>query len=155
MFQSRWGFHPCDYQTYRKLKVVNQVYLQAVRLGRAWERWKRKAAHNRVIRRRVRDAQGQTIGYEPLLPLPEPRVCPVFSRKVVELRHVDAQGHFSREGFTEEKVVTDHAWVPAAYASARKPVADPAQVQPLPHAVAELEELYEQARRWLEEQGVK
>src|SRR5713101_340936 len=33
MFQSRWGFHPCDYQTFRKLKFLNQAYLQAIRLA--------------------------------------------------------------------------------------------------------------------------
>ena len=55
----------------------------------------------------------------------------------------------------EEKVVTDDLWIPADYASARKPVADPAEVQPLHHTIAELEELHEKARTWLEVQDVK
>src|SRR5262249_51541295 len=122
MFQSRWGFHPCDYPTYRKLKLLNQVYLQAIRLAHTWARWKRKDPHNRTIRRRIRNDQGETVGYEPPVPLPEPRLCPVFSRKVVEKRSTDKRGSFSREGFLEEMVVTEHLWVPADYASARKPV---------------------------------
>jgi hypothetical protein len=155
MFRSRWGFHPCDYPTYRKLKFLNQVYLQAVRLANAWARWKRKDPHNRVRRRRIRNEEGQTIGYEPPLPLPEPKTCPVFSQKVVEPRHVDKKGNFTREGFLEERVVTDNLWIPADYASARRPVADQAAVQPLHHTLVELEELYEKARTWLEEQDVR
>jgi hypothetical protein len=155
MFQSRWGFHPCDYQTYRKLKFLNQVYLQAIRLAHAWERWYRKDPHNRVMRRRIRNEKGQTIGYEPPVSLPEPKICPVFSQKVFEKRFVDKKGKFSREGFMEEKVVVNDCWIAADYASARKPAAHQAAVQPLHHTQTELEALYEQARTWLEEQDVK
>jgi hypothetical protein len=155
MFQARWGFHPCDYQTYRKLKILNQVYRQAIRLAHAWARWMRKDPHNRVLRRRIRNEKGQTIGYEPPVPLPEPRICSVFFQKIIEIRHVDKKGHFSREGFEEEKVFTDDLRIPADYASARKPVANPAEVQSLHQTVAELEALYEKARTWLEEQDVK
>jgi hypothetical protein len=155
MFQSRWGFHPCDYETYRKLRFLNQLYLKAVRMAHAWERWKRKDPHNRVMRRRIRNEKGQTIGYEPPVPRPEPSICSVFSQKVFEQCHVDKKGSFSREGFMEEKVVTDGHWIPAAYASARIPVADPAEVRHLAHTPAQLEELYEKARCWLEEQDVR
>jgi hypothetical protein len=155
MFRSRWGFHPCDYATYRKLKFLNQVYLRAVHMASAWERWQRKDPHNRVIRRRIRNEQGQTIGYAPPVPLSEPPICPVFSRKVFEQRHVDRKGNFSREGIREERVDMVHRWIPAAFVSARKPVADPAEVQPLQHRLGEVEELCEQARCWLEEQDVR
>jgi hypothetical protein len=87
--------------------------------------------------------------------VPEPKICCVFSQKVFERRHVDKKGNFSREGFMEEKVVMDDLWIAADYASGRKPVADPALVQPLHHTLAEIEELYEQARCWLEEQDVR
>jgi hypothetical protein len=155
MFQSRWGFHPCDYRTYRKLKFLNLVYLRAIRLARTWERWKRKDPHNRIVRRRIRNEKGQTIGYEPPVPQSELKICPVFSQKVFEKRHVDKRGNFSREGFLEEKVVTEDYWIPADYASAKKPVADQTKVQPLHHTLAELEELFEKCRRWLEEQDVR
>jgi hypothetical protein len=155
MFRSRWGFHPCDYQTYRKLKFLNQLYLKAVRMAHAWDRWRRKDPHNRVTRRRIRNEKGQIIGYGPPVPLPEPKICSVFSQKMFEQRHVDKKGNFSREGFTEEKVVTDHIWIPADYASARKPAADPAVIRCLHQNLAELEELYDKARRWLEEQDVR
>jgi hypothetical protein len=155
MFRSRWGFYPCDYPTYRKLKFLHQVYLQAVRLAHAWARWKRKDPHNRTIRCRIRNEKGQTIGYELPVPLPEPKICPLFSQKVLEQRHVDKKGSFSREGFMDEEVTTDGRWIPADYAAARKPVADPADIPPLHLTVPEIEELYEQARCWLEEQDVR
>jgi hypothetical protein len=155
MFRSRWGFHPCDYQTYRRLKFLNQLHMKAVRMAHAWERWRRKDPHNRVIRHRIRNEKGQIIGYEAPVPLPEPKMCSVFSQKVIEQRHVDKKGNIFREGFMQEKVVTNNLWIPADYASARKPVADPGQVQPLHHTLAEIEELSETARRWLEEQDVR
>ena len=92
MFRSRWGFHPCDYATCRKLKLLNRLYLRAVRLAHAWARWQRKDLHNRVVRRRIRNEKGQTVGYAPPVPLPEPKLCPLLSRKVVERRHVDKKG---------------------------------------------------------------
>ena len=155
MFRSRWGFHPCDYQTFRKLKLLNQVYLRAVRLEHAWTRWKRKEPHNRVLRRRIRNEKGQTISYEPPLPLPEPTICQVFSQKVAETLHVDRKGNVFREGFLEEKVVTDDLWIPADYATARRPALDPSAVQALHLSVTAIEELYEKARLWLEEQDVR
>lgn len=153
-FRSRWGFHPCEYATYRKLKLLNGVHERAVRLARAWERWKRKDPHNRVIRRRLRDASGRTIGYAEPVPLAEPPLCPVFSRKVQERRFVDKKGVCSKEGFLDEKVVTDEPRIASDYSTARRPVADPSAVRPLEHTAAQIDDLYEQARAWLERQDV-
>src|SRR5437870_6902272 len=102
MFQSRWGFHPCDYSTYRKLKFLNHVYQKALRMAHAWERWKRKDPHNRVMRRRIRNAQGQTIGYEPPVPLAEPPICPIFSQRVLEKCLVDKNGNVFPDGSLDE-----------------------------------------------------
>src|SRR5579862_210432 len=101
-FCSHWGFHPCDYATYRKLKLLNLVYERAVCLAHAWDRWHRKEPHNRICRRRLRDEQGRTIGYAEPVPLAEPPLCPVFSRKVQEKRFVDRKGTYAKEGFLEE-----------------------------------------------------
>src|SRR4051812_16021137 len=89
MFKSRWGFHPCDYSTYRKLKFLFNVFQKAVRMAHVWQRWKRKDPQNRVMRRRIRNDKGQTIGYESPVPLAEPRLCLIFSHKTLEKRHVD------------------------------------------------------------------
>jgi hypothetical protein len=155
MFQSRWGFHPCDYTTYRKLKFLHGVYQRALRMARAWERWKRKDPQNRVMRRRIRNEKGQTIGYEPPVPLAEPSLCPVFSRKVLENRHVDKKGNFFRDGFPDEKVVTDDLGIVSDYMSARMPVEDSAAIKPLRVSAEAIETLCEQAQAWLEERNVK
>ena len=88
MFQSRCGFHPCDYSTYRKLKFLHHVY-QGHAHRPCLGGWKRKDPQNRVMRRRIRNDKGQTIGYDPPVPLAEPCLCPIFSQKVLEKRHVD------------------------------------------------------------------
>ncbi len=122
MFQSRWGFHPCDYATFRKLKFLRHLHQKALRMAHAWERWNRKDPHNRVLRRRIRNAKGQTLGYEPPGALPEPRICPVFSQKVLEKRYVDKKSDLFREGFPMEIIVTDDLGIAGALADARKPV---------------------------------
>jgi len=151
-YRSRWGFHPCEYATYRKLKLLNLVYERAVRLAHAWDRWHRKDPHNRVSRRRLRDDQGRTIGYAEPVPLPEPPLCPVFSRKEQEQRFVHKKGNYAKDGFLDEKVVTVHAWIATDYSAARKPASDAGAVRPLRGMLAEIDELYEQARAWLEQQ---
>jgi hypothetical protein len=155
VFRSRWGFHPCEYTTYRKLKLLNRVLERAVRLAHAWKRWSRKDPHNRVCRRRIRDAAGRTIGYGEPIPLAEPPLCPVFSRKVHERRFVDRKGHCRKEGHLEETVVTDDRQIASDYSTARRPAANPGSVRPLHCTVAQIDELYDQARAWLEQQDVR
>jgi len=46
-FQSRFGFHPCDIEQFRRLRRLNFLAFQARRRLAAWKRWARKAAHNR------------------------------------------------------------------------------------------------------------
>jgi hypothetical protein len=153
-FRSRWGFHPCDYSTYRKLKFLNLVYLEAVRKAHAWQRWQRKDPHNRVIRRRIRNAQGQTVGYEPPVPLPEPPLCSMFCRKTVTRRHVDKKGRHYKEGFLEECVVLEGVEVALDYAACRVPAPAAAAVVPLRLTPTAIDALHERARGWVERQDV-
>jgi hypothetical protein len=152
VFRSRFGYHPCDYATYRQLKFLNLVYQRAVRLAHAWDRWKRKDPHNRVIRRRIRNEQGQTVGYTEPVPLPEPAICLVFSRKIQEKRFVDKKGKHFKEGFLDDKEVTDAARIPLDYAAARTPVAEPGAIRSLGVSLVEIDSLYEKARAWVEQQ---
>jgi hypothetical protein len=154
VYQSRWGFHPCDYQTYRKLKFLNLAYLKAVRQARAWMRWKRKDPHNRVIRRRKRNDKGQTIGYEKPIPMPAPRICEVFSRKILEKCYVDKKGNYCKEGFMEEKVVMLDLGVAQDYAASRIPRNTKEEVVPLRNSLEAIIELFEIARSWAERQDV-
>jgi hypothetical protein len=117
--------------------------------------WKRKDPRNRVTRRRIRNAKGQTIGYEPPSPFAEPRLCPIFSHKVLEQRHVDKKGNLFREGFLDEKIVTDDLEIACDYAGARKPAKEPSDVRPLHVSIESIDALYEHARNWLQERDVK
>ena len=149
MFQSRWGFHPCDYSTYRKLKFLHHVYLKAVQMARAWERWKRKDPHNRVMRRRIRNDQGQVIGYESPVPLAEPQLCSLFTKKVLEKRHVDKHGNVFRDGFHEETLVTDDPGIVLNFSAARRPVKEPSEVRAMRLSAEAIDGLYEQAQQWM------
>lgn len=53
VYQGRFGFYPCDYETYRKLKRLNFLLLKSRIQAAAQERWDRKQPQNRVIRYRV------------------------------------------------------------------------------------------------------
>jgi len=152
--RSRWGFHPCEISTYRKLKFLSLVYQQAVRMAHAWQRWKRKDPHNRVRRRRIRSESGYPIGYDRPTPIAEPPLCTVFSRKAQEKRFVDKKGTCFKDGFLDDTVVTEEPWIAKDYAAARTPKPQPGDVQPLPYTVAEIDALYEKARAWAEEQDI-
>ena len=152
--RSRWGFHSCEFSTYRKLKLLNVVYQQAVRMAHAWQRWKRKDPHNRVSRRRIRSEDGRTIGYDRPTPRAEPPLCTVFSRKAQERRFVDKKGTCFKDGFLDDTVATDEPWIAKDYAAARTPAAQAGDVRPLHHTVGEIDALYEKARAWVEEQDI-
>ncbi len=152
--QSRWGFHPCEYTTYRKLKYLSLVQQRAVRMAHAWQRWKGKDPANRVSRRRLRNDRGQSIGYGPPTPLPEPRLCTVFAQKISEKCFVDKKGTYFKDGFLDDKVVVTGQWIAGDYAAARTPLAQAAAVRPLSHTIAEIDDLYEKARAWVEGQDV-
>ncbi|MEM6258219.1 MAG: hypothetical protein AAGI37_07890 [Planctomycetota bacterium] len=47
-FQSRWGYHPCTYDVYRKLKDLHRWYWFCVYDFHRWNRWQRKQPQNRV-----------------------------------------------------------------------------------------------------------
>lgn len=130
---SRWGFHNSDYQTYRKLKALNLLYLEALRRAAAWERWSRKEPHNRLIRRKDGSRE----------PLPEPALSPLFSRKVKKTTDY-WKGKFIKEGHVYETVeTTDHGIREAYYST--WPVASAVEVRPLTLSVDFINDLYERA----------
>lgn len=45
--QTRWGYVPCDYETYQKLRRLQFLYLQHRIVEAAYWRWANKDAHNR------------------------------------------------------------------------------------------------------------
>jgi hypothetical protein len=45
--QSRWGYHPCDYQLFCKLRLLHKWYWRNVYDFHRWLRWSRRLPHNR------------------------------------------------------------------------------------------------------------
>lgn len=46
--RSRFGFHPCSYQDYQKLKYLHRRYWETLRRFHQWHRWNQKLAENRI-----------------------------------------------------------------------------------------------------------
>ena len=72
--QSRWGYHPCSYETFRKLKQLTALVMKAEATCHRFARWFRKSPRNRVSKPRLRNEKGWRIGYGPSTPIPAPRV---------------------------------------------------------------------------------
>jgi hypothetical protein len=145
-FRSRWGFHPCDYETFRLLKQLNRLCEKAQRLHAQWQRWRRKKPHNRLLRRKVRDAEGRVVGREVVGPWPEPPLCPLFCAREQTVSHFDEDGRILREGRRAERVVFHDHGIPAAYRAARRPAPAADQVVPLPLSAEDVRRLAAQAK---------
>ncbi|SRR5579885_148796 len=130
-FRSRWGWHPCDYETFTLLKRLHGAYWRALRQYATWKRWRRKMPHNRVLRRRIRDEQGRKIGSVVVGPWPEPPLPPLFCVRHSVLTHWGEDGQPLPEGRLTEEFVFDDLGIAAAYRAARRPTATEAEVMPL------------------------
>jgi hypothetical protein len=142
--QSRWGYHPCDYETFLRLKGLHARYWRALLGYAAWRRWQRKEPQNRVLREWIRDAQGRRIGHRIVGPRPEPPLDPLFCVRAQVVSHIAADGSLAREGTVVERVSFHDHGIPAAYRLARMPAATPQEVRPLPFSAEALRVLTEQ-----------
>ena len=77
MFKSSWGFHPCDKETYLKLKKLNYYHHLNKQRKSSLVRWSRKEPQNRLLRRWLFDEQGRKCVCEIIGPKPEPKICPL------------------------------------------------------------------------------
>ena len=136
--QSRWGYHPCDFETYRLLKQLNALYEKAIHAHAAWGRWARKLPHNRVIRRYLRNEKGEKIGSEVIGPMPEPKLSRLFCTKT----HVMNPAQGSRAA---TRVAFDSLGVPEVYRGARTPAATGERVTSLPWTADEIRRLIAKA----------
>jgi hypothetical protein len=100
--QSRWGWHPCSYEEYLRLKLLHKHYWIAKRCLAEWERWNRKLPHNRVVRRWNRDEQGRKCGFEIVGPKPEPVVPAVY--REIAAAPIPELFHQARHGRPREEV---------------------------------------------------
>lgn len=101
-FKSRWGYHPCHYELFRKLKSLHGWYWQSLYDFHRWYRWWRKDEQNRT---------GE-----------EPAVCPHFLLSDTWFRPVCRGGEDGFKVFP--KTVTDHG-VLELYQLTRMPQTEP------------------------------
>jgi hypothetical protein len=129
--EGKYGWYPCDWATYRKLKELNMAYTKAMHEKAAWERWDRKEPQNRVIRGKLKNSKGQVVGYQAPIPMPEPELTTFFCKKVVKNVKWGKKGQYYKEGKDETFVELVDSSVPKDYRNARFPVAGQEGVTPL------------------------
>jgi len=141
-YQSRWGYHPCDYETFVLLKLLNARWLVAQRRHAQWQRWFRKKPANRVVRRWLRDGEGRKIGREVVGRQPEPRVCPLFCKRVTVVSHWSESGECLPAGReVDGYALLAPLGIPKTYRAARTPAPTAEAVRPLPLTAAEIRRL--------------
>lgn len=133
VYRSRWGYHPCPYETFLKLKKLSAAYWEAVGRAASWKRWHRKAPHNRVARRKIRDELGRKVGSEVIGPMPEPNISGPFLNDRTVIRY----------GESFRTVTADDMGVLAALCRARYPSGSPSDVRALAVSNMEIDELIE------------
>ena len=150
VFKSRFGYHPCSKETDKKLRFLNGIYQKALSSAAAWNRWERKAPHNRVQRRKIFDEQGRCCGRQVVLdalgqPLmqPEPKICPLFCNKVSKkcLMRVLVDGRWHTKLIEREFIEINDLGVPAAARQSRTPLESELLVKPLSLTVQQIDHL--------------
>ncbi len=102
VFQSRWGYHPCDHGLFLKLKYLRKCYWQTIYDFHRWHRWWRKEEQNRV---------GAA-----------PKYCPVFVENKTWYKEVLRHGQPAVKLYP--RTVVDNG-VLELYETARRPQPDP------------------------------
>ena len=125
--RSKWGFHPCDYQWFLKLKSLHRWYWQTVYDFHRWHRWWRKEPQNRVG--------------------PEPKLASAFVKNEPWLKPVRVHGADGVRVYP--KTVVDHGIV-VLYQRARRPQDVPSE--PFDEATRErIGDLFAKASQHFEE----
>lgn len=129
VFQGRFGYYPCNYETYRKIRAIYSHYWQALHSYGRWTRWNRKEPQNRVSYSRVRNDKGQVVGKVLVGPVSEPQRSNVF---------------YTVRGFRRkcEHALIDNG-ISECYNMARMPVENKNDVQNLPLSIAVINEMYD------------
>jgi hypothetical protein len=138
VFQSRWGFHPCDRETDKKMRFLNNAYAEALRAAEAWRRWYRKEPQNRVQKKFLYNEHGQRCGKEIVLDkhgqpvkLLEPLFNSLFHVKVQKWGRI-----YLEDNLLGGKILE-------ASRKSRKPCERPEDVEPLAISKAEIDRLYQ------------
>jgi len=137
--KTKLGYFVCDKQTYQKVKRLRGYYLQSLQQAANWRRWHAKKAHNRIIQLRSTEDGKTTLGL--VLPKPEPRLVPVFSRKEVVRTYYDSTGQYIKDGMEVEKVSVCDMGILALYEAVRKPKKHAYNLPEVTTTIAELDDM--------------
>mgnify|MGYP003394881018 CR=1 FL=1 len=123
--KGRFGFHPCDYETYLKLKAIKKRYWQSVYTDARHDRWERKFPKNRK-------------GQEP------PKACPHIGIRVWGWRNApDGSKVYGKVPAKPDQHLLD--W----FEMARTPQATEAEVKPFMNGQLDLiNEIYAKLQEW-------
>ncbi len=141
VFKTKWGYVAYSYEDYAKLKRLNLIFQKARANAARWKRWVRKAPHNRIQKKKIRNEKGQKTGYNIGGPLPEPVVCDLFSKKLVDVDRKPLGRWFIGYIETDNKVETE-------YKKSRKPIENVEDVIKPGFSSADIEELFKKAEKY-------
>ena len=133
--QGKWGFYPCSYEDFLKLKELNRHWQKAIRRAGSWKRWTRKEPQNRCCRKRTRNDKGQQIGWTKGDSIPEPKLISAF--------HEPRENKYSWEDVNVTKKTVD---ILAEYRKARYPRSSPENVAPLQITSEKIESLLKEIK---------
>ena len=85
-YKSRWGYHPCSYELFLKLKTLHKFYWRTLYDFHRWHRWWRKQEQNRFG--------------------PEPKFCSSFVKDEIWYKPVRFHGEHGFKVYP--KTVVDH-----------------------------------------------
>ena len=129
---SRWGFHPCDHQTFLKLKELKKLFWLATYQYGAWRRWERKLPKNRFYWNNPNGSKEGASKQRSDRPIPEPLVCPLWQPKCK---------------WGSNSVLDDNGLL-EAFEAARMPHKNATDVKPLKLTAVEIDHLLAEAREW-------
>jgi hypothetical protein len=127
--QSKWGYHPCDHETFLKYKQLYALALADWKRAKAFWRYWRKQPQNRFAKGVVRSMDGRPIATIKGAPLPEPRepyFCPNVLRADGEwVLQKDIQTFYYIHRDRDHRPAAPHELLLADYRTARMPYSDP------------------------------
>jgi len=126
-FKGSWGYYPCSYLTFCKLKFLKKKFHEALRQHAKWERWIEKEPQNKE------DPPDLVPGFSNLIPYSAKEAWHVYwlaQQEQISRRKV-------RNGWIS--YITDNA-VEEAFHIARMPQFDFEKIEPLPISVEEIDQ---------------
>jgi len=148
-FKTRWGYVAYSYEDYKKLKRLNIIFQKARTYAYQWERWVRKAPHNRVRKIWKRDENRHKIGYTISGPLPEPQFCDIFFTKLVDTdRNPIGQRWLNMVIYSNIGYIRIDKDIATEYRNSHRPVETSEKVPEANMSSDEIDELLEKAEDW-------